>query len=142
MRVYCDTNTLFHNMSGEKGKKAEIELPALRELLGWRQRGNIATKELDQRDKLMSDYESLDQIPRDEKVIGFENRMDRFGGPTNPFVSDVQNETLYNEIFRQLEERLGTGNDTTDDKGTKTHSISHRPLKTAATYFSRVIVGP
>jgi hypothetical protein len=35
----------------------------------------IATKELDQRDNLMSDYESLDQIPLDEKVSGFENRM-------------------------------------------------------------------
>jgi len=124
MRVYCDTNTLLHNMTGKPfDRQDNVELAALKKLLKLRNDGKLlmfrsrvnlteigATKDQIQRNKLLSDYETLDQIPLDEKVVSFHNAMDRYGGASYPLVSDYQDEKLYNKVRDQITVRLGRGN--------------------------------
>jgi hypothetical protein len=108
LRIYCDTSTLFHNM---KGDDVSGELKALERLLEYRSQGKlvmyrsrvvlseiVATKDLEQRERLVADYDVLDQIPHDERVVGFHNQWDKFGGVSYPLVSDIQNDKLYLEI--------------------------------------------
>ncbi len=72
----------------------------------------VATKDLEQQEKLIADYHALDQIPHDERVVGFHNQWDKFGGASYPLVSDVQDEKLYLGIKGELEARLGRRSDT------------------------------
>jgi hypothetical protein len=122
--IYCDTNTLFHNIQGHDSN-TQKELDALQKLLVWRQDGSIsmfrshinlreitATPDLEQREKLIADYETLDTIPNDEKLLGFHTITDPYGGfATTPLISDVQDERICGNIYCVLEQRLGRGND-------------------------------
>jgi hypothetical protein len=58
------------------------------------------TKAITQRDKLQADYDALDQIPKDENVIGFQHLTDHRGATVSiyPFASDILSETLYKEL--------------------------------------------
>jgi hypothetical protein len=108
--IYCDTNTLFNNINNEP-----IELAALKRLLAAHRAGSIVmrrslvnlrevmdTEELTKQQALVADYEQLEPISKDEKVHGFHNQADQYGGfISNPLVSDVQDEA----ICRELEQR-------------------------------------
>ena len=104
MRIYCDTSTLFHNM---KGEDVASELRALERLLEYRRHGKllmyrsrvvlseiVATTDLELRERLIADYDALDQIPHDERVVGFHNQWDKFGGMSYPLVSDIQDDNF------------------------------------------------
>jgi hypothetical protein len=114
MKVYCDTNALFHNISRHKEEpNAQRELDALEQLLQRRQAGTPTmfrsrvdlreleeTKDQSQREKLRLDYESLEQIPNDEKHYASNVQTDQHGGTiANPLVSDVQNESICRELL-------------------------------------------
>ncbi len=52
-----------------------------------------------QRDYLIVDYQALEPIPKDEKLLGFHTQADQYGGfITNPLISDVQDERLREEL--------------------------------------------
>src|SRR5262245_45277573 len=100
MRVYCDTSTLLNNVKRHDDEKTLTELSALERLLELRREGKIdmvrsrvalreleRTKDPEQLTKLRADYEALDQIPLDEKVVGFHNESSRLGGGSYPLVS-------------------------------------------------------
>ncbi len=65
------------------------------------------TREPKQRSALQADYEALDKIPKDERVLGFCNTQDKFGGFISyPMVSDYLNETHHKELVtRGLSEK-------------------------------------
>ena len=55
-----------------------------------------------QRDYLIVDYQALEPIPKDEKLLGFYMQTDQYGGCiTNPMFSDVQDEALREELTRR-----------------------------------------
>jgi hypothetical protein len=103
-----------------KGDDVSGELKALERLLEYRSQGKlvmyrsrvvlseiVATKDLEQRERLVADYGVLDQIPHDERVVGFHNQWDKLGGASYPLVSDIQDDKLYLEIKGELETRFG-----------------------------------
>ena len=104
MKIYCDTNTLRHNIrhADQKAELAALEQLAekysmfssriaLRELMN--------TTKQTQRDYLIVDYQALEPIPKDEKLLGFYTQTDQYGGCiTNPMISDVQDERLREEL--------------------------------------------
>ena len=111
--IYCDTNTLLNNIKRHQEPKTRQELLALQQLLALRVAGSIkmvrsrvALRELEKPSdpdlmaKLRADYEMLDQIALDEKVLGFNNQWDRFGGITHPLISDVQDDALREELVQ------------------------------------------
>jgi predicted nucleic acid-binding protein len=115
MNIYCDTSTLFHNVKRhETEPKTGRELLALQKLLTYRRSGHIKifrsrvnlreivkTKDTKQLANLIADYETLLQIPLDEKFYGTEKIItDPYGGYVeNPLVSDVQDEDLCAELI-------------------------------------------
>lgn len=124
MRIYCDTNTLFHNIRGTD-RNVLNELDALRKLLDLRALGKIlmfrsrvalgevtSTANLALREELKADFEKLDQLPNDEKLLGFNTVTDQYGGVCrSPLVSDVQDEKLCKELYELLIFHLGDGNE-------------------------------
>jgi hypothetical protein len=120
MKVYCDTNTLLHNISRLKEEpNAQRERDALEQLLQRHQAGTLTmfrsrvdlrelekTTNQSQREKLRLDYESLEQIPKDEKHYASYGQTDQLGGAIeNPLVSDVQDEKLCQELQHRGFER-------------------------------------
>jgi predicted nucleic acid-binding protein len=115
LKVLCDTDTLFHNIERHKEhKKSRQELEALRSLWTLRESGKIflfrsrvVRAELEgaskNRDRLQADYESLDPIPKDENVVGFQHLTDHLGGTVSsyPLVSDILDEPIYKELTEQ-----------------------------------------
>jgi hypothetical protein len=113
MKVYCDTSTLLSNIKRHDDAKTLKELAALERLLAlrWQRkiemvRSRVVLRELErthseQLVKLRADYEALDQVPLDERVLGFHDQFDRFGGVSYPLVSDVQDDDLRDELVRR-----------------------------------------
>ncbi len=107
LKIYCDTNTLPHNIRDQKsqGELAAIKqlaekYPMFSSLVALREVMN--TPEGLQQNNLIVDYNALEPIPRDEKVLGFHMQSDQYGGcVTNPLISDVQDETLRKELTRR-----------------------------------------
>jgi hypothetical protein len=107
MKIYCDTDTLFSNI-----KEVPTESAALERLLAdhyadkivmYRSRVNLrevmATPSIIQQERLIADYEGLQPIPHDEKVVGFNAQTDQLGGFVGfPLVSDVQDELICSEL--------------------------------------------
>jgi hypothetical protein len=88
LRIYCDTNTLFSNITNEPA-----ELAALQAILADYQAGRIVmyrslvdlrevmnTPNASHLQKLIADYEVLEPIPKDEKLYGFHTQTDQYGG--------------------------------------------------------------
>ena len=110
VKIYCDTNTLFHNVARHPTDlKTQIELRALEQLLACYRRGKISmfrsrvnlreiekTPDVEQLANLRADYEALQQIPKDERFYGTEKLITdpRGGYIENPLVSDVWDEPL------------------------------------------------
>jgi hypothetical protein len=121
VRIYCDTDTLFHNIERRKDDpKTKKELDALRGLLVLRGSGEVLmyrshlvsyeamkTGNEVQRNHLIDDYNALEAIPNDEKLLGIGATFDRGGGFVNyPIFSDVQNEAIRAELIaRGLDQR-------------------------------------
>jgi hypothetical protein len=54
------------------------------------------------RQDLLTDYEALESIANDEKVLGFDTQDDPLRGfITNPLVSDVQDEPLRDQLMQR-----------------------------------------
>jgi hypothetical protein len=114
LSIYCDTDTLLSNIR-QDDEKSKRELLALQRLLDGRQAGKYqmvrsrvslreltATRNEALRQDLLTDYEALESIANDEKVLGVDTQYDRLGGfITNPLVSDVQDEPLRDQLMQR-----------------------------------------
>ena len=109
MKIYCDTDTLPHNIR-HADEKSQGELAALKQLAEkYSMFGSLVilrelmnTTKQTQRDYLIVDYQALEPIPKDEKLLGFYMQTDQYGGCiTNPMFSDVQDEALREELTRR-----------------------------------------
>lgn len=114
MRVYCDTDTLFHNTKRHADQRHVLtELNALTILLNkhaaahitmFRSRINLreveATNDADQAKRLLSDFQALQPIPLDERHYGNSDEVvDPYGSiVSSPLVSDVQNEEMLAQL--------------------------------------------
>ena len=124
LKIYCDTNALFHNIKRhEYEPKTHRELVALEKLLELRKsekclmyRSRVVRAKLketpcpEQWRKLQADYEALDQIPQDERPTASYNMPDGMGGGVSGVVtSDYLDEPLYTELQQQgLSEKMLT----------------------------------
>jgi hypothetical protein len=113
MKVYCDSDTLFHNIARHKDTpKAQTELDALTRLLALRDAGKIAmfrshlvtyeamkTSNETQRNRLIDDYNALQPILNDEKLLGFNIQISQYTCINSPIISDVQDETIRKELM-------------------------------------------
>ncbi len=109
LRIYCDTDTLPHNIRHDD-KKTQGELAALKRLAEEQllfgslevRREVMKTRKQSQQDNLIVDYKALKPITKDERVHGFHTQTDQFGGfITQPLISDVQDEALRNELVNR-----------------------------------------
>jgi len=116
MKVYCDTNTLAPNI---RDPACLPELEALKRLRALQEAGAVVllrsravlaelekTPTPEQREKLRADYELLEHILKDEKLLGFNTQYDQYGGfISSPMVADVQDEKLCSEIYEKVKQR-------------------------------------
>jgi hypothetical protein len=120
MHVYCDSDTLFHNIARHRDDpKAQTELTALTHLLALRDAGKIEmlrshlvtyeatkTKNETQRNHLIEDYNSLQPIPHDEKLFNVSVQINLYTCINFPMISDVQDEAIRKELMdRGLKQR-------------------------------------
>lgn len=108
LKISCDTNTLPHNIPGAD-QKSQMELAAVKQL-GEKYnmfRSHLVdyelmnTKDESHRNKLAADSKALDPITNDEKLLGYQTQTDPYGGfVTCPIISDVQNESLRDELIK------------------------------------------
>ena len=121
-KIYCDTSTLAPNI---RDPKSLPELAALEQLRMLYQEGkctllrsHIARGELERtkndglREQLKADYELLEGILQDEKVLGFHADYDHFGGAISyPLVSDIQDSKIFEEIYEEIKRRVSGARD-------------------------------
>jgi len=110
LKVYCDTSTLAPNI---RDPKSQPELAALEQLRLHRNkcvllRSRIVQGELERtpddalREQLKADFDRLEGVLKNEKVIGSYNIDDHYGGSiTNPLVQDIQEPEIFEEIYRK-----------------------------------------
>jgi hypothetical protein len=104
LTIYGDTDTVWNNAINKSdgewnalGKLIEMhkaeKIKLVRSLVAAREIQN--TRDPTQRAVLLKDYNALDAVKLDEKVLGIFSQNDQRGGTTIvvPMVSDVQDET-------------------------------------------------
>src|ERR1700730_17824830 len=115
--VYADTNTLRANLARHPDNAdKQRELAAMDTLDEMKTSGQISmdifksrvsrkeverTKNPQQRANLQSDLEKLQQIPKDEKLLGFNIQSDPFTFISSPLMSDILDEKLYGELIQR-----------------------------------------
>jgi len=116
-KIYCDTSTLAPNI---RDPRSQSELAALKQLRVLHQqckctllRSHIVKGELERtpdvslREQLRADFDLLEGILNDEKLIGFNTVYDQYGGfTTNPLISDIQDEKIFEEIYQEMKRRV------------------------------------
>ncbi len=116
-KIYCDTSTLAPNIRDPKSLPELEALKRLRELCQAGKcpmlRSHIAlreleeTKDVEQRERLKADYDLLERVLKDERLLGFSHNVDQFGGfVTCPLIQDIQDPKIFDEIYRQLKYRV------------------------------------
>jgi predicted nucleic acid-binding protein len=103
MRIFIDTSCLRSNILRHSDRKSQKEVTALEQLAeryslfgsSLTLREVMATTSASQRDSLIVDYNTLQRIPKDEKVLGFHSN----GSIVYPLVQDYQDETLRKELI-------------------------------------------
>jgi hypothetical protein len=108
MRIYIETSCLPSNIRRHSDPKSQKELAALEQLAG---RYSLFGSRLDlreveataknvRRDSLILEYKSLEPIPKDEKLLGFNSVSDQYGGfVCHPLIADCQDEALRRELL-------------------------------------------
>jgi hypothetical protein len=121
-KIYCDTSTLAPNI---RDPKSQPELAALeqlrllcRESKGVLLRSHIVRGELERtkdaslREQLKADFDLLEGVLKDEKLLGFHTEHDRYGGfVTYPLMSDIQDPKIFEEIYQEIKRRTSPATD-------------------------------
>jgi hypothetical protein len=116
-KIYCDTSTLAPNIRDPKSLPELAALEQLRQLCKEGKctllRSRIVQGELERtkdaalRNQLKEDFDLLDGILHDEKLLGFNTMYDQYGGfTTNPLISDIQDPKVFDEIYQEIERRV------------------------------------
>jgi hypothetical protein len=117
INIYADTNTLRANLARHPDDlNSRQELTAMDALLAMKGSGQISmeifksrvsrkeverTSKPEQRAKLQSDLDALQQIAQDERLLGFNIQSDRFTFISSPLMSDILDEEIYNELIQR-----------------------------------------
>jgi hypothetical protein len=73
------------------------------------------TPDVEQREQLRADYELVEGIPHDEKLLGIRAAFDRLGTYANcPIFSDVQDPKIFEEIYQEQKRRVPRKDDRRD----------------------------
>jgi hypothetical protein len=114
MRIYVDTSALPSNIR-HSDAKSQADLAAYKQLkkqlpmfTSHLVRHEVErTKDEIRRNSLIVDIEGLEPIQKDEKLLGFNSvQTDRYGFVTYPLISDVQDESIRQELMeRRLDQR-------------------------------------
>jgi hypothetical protein len=57
--------------------------------------------------RLTADFDLLEGILKDEKLVGFNTVYDQYGGfTTNPLISDIQDDRIFEEIYQEMKRRV------------------------------------
>jgi hypothetical protein len=121
-KIYCDTSTLAPNI---RDPHSLPELEALKRLRALREAGHCSmfrshivqgelerTQNAKQRELLKADFELLDGILHDQKLLGFNTTFDQLGGfVTFPLISDIQDSQMFEEIYQELKHRIPSAPD-------------------------------
>jgi predicted nucleic acid-binding protein len=109
LRIYCDTSALRHNISRHNDEKSQRELAALTQLLGkYPMFGSHVvryeaekTKDEIRRGYLIIDAEALQNVPNDQKLLGFNIQISQYTCINSPIISDVQDEAIRAELMER-----------------------------------------
>jgi hypothetical protein len=105
LKIYCDTSTLRHNI-----RDAPDELEALEQLQKQHSMFGshlvhyeaLNTRNPTLRGALVIDYNTLEEVAKDIKLLGFHTNYDQYGGFVGcPLMSDVWDEPLRDELIAQ-----------------------------------------
>jgi hypothetical protein len=114
LKVYCDV-AAFPNNALHKETKTEREAAGIKKLFDAYAAGKIAllgslvclrevtrtAAEL-KRDALVRDFDSLQRVSKDEKLLGFNTVYDQYGGfCTSPLISDIQDDRTCERLIQQ-----------------------------------------
>jgi hypothetical protein len=107
LRIYCDTSALRHNISCHSDEKSQRELAALNQLtetyplFGSHLVRYEAerTKDEIQRGYLIIDVDELQNVPNDQKLLGFNVQISQYTCINSPIISDVQDEAIRAELM-------------------------------------------
>jgi hypothetical protein len=106
LKIYCETSVLPRNIDDPKTR--EKERAALKQLAKKHSMfvphlvryEAMKTKNKTKRDALILECETLEPVPKDEKLLGYNiTQDDKFGFLAGPRISDVQNESLRQELM-------------------------------------------
>jgi hypothetical protein len=109
MRIDRDTSTLLNNIRDpdpeiQRKERAAIERLAERcSMFGSHivRYEPTNTKKETRRNELIIDYQELERVPNDEKLLGYNTVTDQYGGfCCSPLISDVQDEALRDELVK------------------------------------------
>jgi hypothetical protein len=105
LKIYCDTNTLRHNIRDDPEElEALDQLQKKCSMFGSHLAHYEAMKTSDQtlREALIIDYNALEKVSKDIRVLGFNTVYDQYGGFVgSPLISDVQDETLRDDLIKR-----------------------------------------
>ncbi len=114
MKIYCDTSVLRHNISRHNDEKSQRELAALNQLAAnYPMFGSHLvryeaekTKDEIRRGHLIVDVDGLQNVPNDQKLLGFNVQINQYSCINFPIISDVQDEAIRAELMeRRLKRR-------------------------------------
>jgi len=111
LKIYCDTCTLAPNI-----EKCSAQLEALKRLRELCEAGKCSmyrshialaeleeTKDAEKRERLRADYELVENILHDERLLGIGAAFNDLGTYANyPIISDVQDPKLFEEIYQVI----------------------------------------
>jgi hypothetical protein len=98
LRIYCDTSVLRHNISRHNDEKSQRELTALTELakkypmFGSHLVRYEAEKTTDKirRGHLIIHVDELQNVPNDQRLLGFNVQISQYTCINSPLISNVQ----------------------------------------------------
>jgi hypothetical protein len=103
LKIYCDTSTLRNNLRDyPKELEALEQLQKRYSMFGSHLVHYEVTNTRNQtlREALIIDYNMLEKVPKDIRVLGFNTVYDQYGGFVgHPLISDVQDEALRDELI-------------------------------------------
>jgi hypothetical protein len=114
LRIYCDTSALRSNISRHTDEESQTELASLEQLTAkYSFFGSHLvryeaqnTKDEIQRGYLIIDVAELQNVPHDDKLLGFNVQINQYVCINSPIISDVQDEGIRAELMaRRLKQR-------------------------------------
>jgi predicted nucleic acid-binding protein len=109
LKIYCDTSVLPHNISRHNDEKSQRQLAAVNQLAAtYPMFGSHLvryeaqkTKDEIRRGHLIVDVDGLQNVPNDQKLLGFNIQISANTCLNSPIISDVQDEGIRAELIKR-----------------------------------------